>query len=288
MALARTQGTRADVAATILNIQQFSVHDGPGIRTTVFLKGCPLHCLWCSNPESQNGYPELAHQDRLCDKCGRCVDVCDVGAIHVTESGVAVDRTKCSECLACTAACTRGALHVYGERRTAEDVLSVVKRDRPYYEPSGGVTLSGGEPLVAAEFVAELFKRCRHEGIHTAVETSGYVDASRLQCVLPWTDLVMLDLKLMDPDSHREWTGRTNGVIVENAQRIISSSASLVIRFPVIPGVNNKDANLEATIGFLLKMGRRLSGLSCCHITEPERASTRCSTGLMLLGEHKA
>ena len=158
----------------IFNIQRYCVQDGPGVRTTVFFKGCPLRCLWCSNPESQNTFSEVAHRDSLCNRCGKCADKCPPQAISLTENGIRIDRNKCNNCGDCINVCIPGAIKMYGEEKTVDEILEQVKRDKPFYENSGGgITASGGDPLLQIDSVTELFKKCRNDGIHTCLETCG-------------------------------------------------------------------------------------------------------------------
>jgi pyruvate formate lyase activating enzyme len=239
------------VEGTIFNIQRFSIQDGPGIRTTVFLKGCPLRCLWCSNPESQNSFIEVAYRDTICRECGRCIEVCKAGAISRTEKGVKTDRKICTNCGKCIEACVYGARRFYGEKKTVEEVYREVTRDIPFYRNSGGgVTASGGEPLLQADFVAELFKRLRENGVHTCLDTCGYADADAWEKVLPYTNLVLYDLKLMDPKSHRRWTGKSNEKILGGIKLAAESKVPVIVRIPVIPGVNDSEENMKAIARF--------------------------------------
>jgi pyruvate formate lyase activating enzyme len=238
--------------AVIFNIQRFCVQDGPGIRTTVFFKGCPLRCQWCSNPESQNDCPEVAHRNSLCNKCGRCFEICPPQAISMIDEGVAIDRNKCNNCGKCVEVCIPEALKVYGKEMSIDEVYQDVVRDKPFYQNSGGgVTASGGEPLANADFVAELFKRCRDAGIHTCIETCGYATAGSWDKVLPYTDLVLYDLKLMDDPLHRKMTGQSNEKIMQNLRHIVDRGVPIIIRIPVIPGINDTKENLIGTARFV-------------------------------------
>jgi pyruvate formate lyase activating enzyme len=231
----------------IFNIQRFSIQDGPGIRTTVFLKGCPLRCVWCSNPESQNSFFEIAHRDTVCRRCGRCIDVCEVGAISITNQGTKINRKICTNCGKCIEACIFGARRFYGEKKTIAEVYREVVRDKPFYQNSGGgVTASGGEPLLQADFVAELFKLCQENGIHTCLDTCGYADTDAWKKVLPYTNLVLYDIKLMDPRAHRKWTGKTNEKILRGINLVAVSKVPVIVRIPVIPGANDSEENMQA------------------------------------------
>ncbi len=251
----------AGLTGRIFNIQRFSTEDGPGIRTTVFLKGCPLKCLWCSNPESQNLVRQPVYRDSLCKGCGDCITACPTEAITPApdERGfkIKIDLYKCKSCGACIEACTAGAIKYSDQTVTSEEVFEVIKKDMGYYLKSqGGVTASGGEPLIQADFVSELFKRCRASGIHTAVETSGYVHTSAFDKVLEALDLVLFDIKMMDSEKHKKYTGVSNEIILRNAKRVAQSSVSMIIRIPIIPGINDSEANLNDTALFALEINK--------------------------------
>lgn len=236
----------------IFNIQRFSTEDGPGIRTTVFLKGCPLSCLWCSNPESQKIGRQLAHNDALCDQCGRCVTACSRQAIELAGTGIRVNRDLCDNCGDCVEVCGPRSLRMIGDDKSVDEVVDEVLRDRHYYRSSrGGVTCSGGEPLQQAPFVAELFRRCHEAGLHTTLDTTGHGSSKGLQAVLRHTDLVLFDLKMMADALHRRTTGITNRQIHRNARIIADSHAQMIIRVPLIPGVSDTDENVSATARFV-------------------------------------
>jgi pyruvate formate lyase activating enzyme len=235
-----------DVRGVIFNIQRFSIQDGPGIRSTVFLKGCPLRCQWCSNPESQNSRPEIAHRDSLCNQCGLCVTACKAQAITPGKKGVTIDRKLCTDCGDCVKVCVPGALKVFGETMSAAEVFSQIKKDADFYrESGGGVTVSGGEPLMQADFVAALFQLCWENGIHTCMETCGLASAESLNKVLPYTSLVLFDIKLSDSDTHRLWTQAPNEEIIRNLGKIAARKIPFIIRIPLIPGVNDTEEELE-------------------------------------------
>lgn len=249
---------------SIFNIQHFSTQDGPGIRTTVFFKGCPLSCLWCSNPESQNANPEIAHRDTLCFGCGDCLKACAPEAITLSnvENGkyeITVDRKKCTDCGACIDVCSAGVLKNYGRSMSVIEVFEEVKRDELYYSNSeGGVTASGGEPLTQADFVYELFRLSRRIGIHTTLDTCGYADTDTVKKVLSETDLVLYDLKIMNPSQHRQYTKRDNEVILRNAETIASMRIPMIIRIPLVPGINDWEENLKETARFVSKLNNNL------------------------------
>lgn len=243
-------------AALVANIQGYSIHDGPGIRTVVFLKGCPLRCRWCANPENLEDRVRVGFLANLCKHCSRCAGACPRGAI-LPDPERRIDRARCDECGECTEACFYGALVRYGKRMTAEETFRKVRRDKLFYDTSGGgITVSGGEPLLHADFVAELFALCRGEGIGTCAETCGCVPRSTLEKVLPLTDLFYFDLKLMDSERHREYTGRGNEAILENARFLADSGAAMLFRQPLISGVNSTEENVRATADFIRSLGR--------------------------------
>ena len=242
--------------ALITNIQGYSIHDGPGIRTTVFLKGCPLRCRWCANPENLVPSVRIGWLKDLCRRCGRCAEACPRGAV-LPDDDRRIDRAKCDSCGACTESCLYGALVAYGEPMTAEAVFDKVRRDRIFYESSGGgVTVSGGEPLTHPDFVAALFSLCRADGISTCAETCGCVPPENVEAVRALTDLFLFDLKLMDPEEHARQTGLDNSLILENARSLAAAGARILFRQPVIPGVNDTEENAAATAAFIRSLGR--------------------------------
>jgi glycyl-radical enzyme activating protein len=229
----------------IFNIQRFSIHDGPGIRTTVFLKGCPLKCEWCSNPESQDPNPALMARNAACVACGRCVESCPRGAITMGEGTRSIDWDKCDRCLQCIDSCLYESLRVSGEYMTAESVLSEVLKDRPFYRNSGGgVTVSGGEALLQAEFVSHLLELCKNEGLHTALDTTAYAPWEILGRVLRDVDLMLFDLKHPDSTEHERTTGVPNHLILDNLKK--SSEVTHVwLRIPLIAGFNDSEHQIR-------------------------------------------
>jgi pyruvate formate lyase activating enzyme len=249
-------------SAIIANIQGFSIHDGPGIRTVVFFKGCPLSCQWCANPECLSGKPQMGFVENLCADCGNCLDACINDAIRRTEGEHRIDYSSCRSCGNCMDQCYYGALVRYGESMTLAEVLDAVRRDKIFYDDSGGgVTVSGGEPLLRPAFVRELFELCRQERIDTCVETCGFVEPEALLEVIPVTDHFLFDLKQMDPEAHRQYTGQSNSRILKNAALLAEHGADVLFRQPLIPGVNDSIENIEATARFLKGLGEQAARL---------------------------
>lgn len=241
----------SSITGRIFDIKRFAVHDGPGIRTTVFLKGCPLHCAWCHNPEGISPAPELAFVVRKCIGCGDCVKACPVGA-HTLADGVhTFDRTRCTLCGACVEACCPQALILYGREVTVEQLMSEILPDREFYEQSGGgITVSGGDPLLQPDFCSAFLQACREARLHTALDTSGVVPWAAFEKVLPHTDLILYDLKHYDDAEHRRWTGLGNARILENLLALGRLGVPVEVRIPCLPTVNDGDV-LEAIAGFL-------------------------------------
>ena len=240
----------------IFNIQRFSVQDGPGIRTTIFMKGCPLACPWCSNPESQKKSLEVGHIDALCDGCGRCLDVCDPKAIALGEEGVTIDRELCDNCGSCIESCAPSALKMFGREISVEEAFLEARKDELYYRNSkGGVTASGGEPLIQSRFVSAFFKRCQEAGMHAALDTCGYASRSSLEEVLEYTDLVLFDLKLIDDDAHIEIAKVPSKPILDNAKLVAGSGIPMIVRIPLIPGQTDTEENIHAITGFVTELG---------------------------------
>lgn len=238
--------------ATIFNIQRYSTDDGPGIRTTVFFSGCFLHCLWCSNPESQSNRPQVAHNNSLCTRCGRCIDACSLQAIALSDNGVTIDRKSCNHCEACIVVCADRALKIFGKQISSAEIIDEVSKDAMYYWNSGGgVTVSGGEPMVQAIFVGEFLKHCKQLGFNTALDTSGYFNLTEEEeVVLAHSDLVLFDLKHMDSYRHKEITGVPNELILENAKKIAAKSIPMIIRIPLIPDINDSEDQIRYTAAF--------------------------------------
>lgn len=237
----------------VFNIQFFNLHDGPGTRTLVFFKGCPLRCRWCSNPESIGRHPELGLTRSKCDGCAKCIDACPEQALSLKEDKtLSVDRRRCNACGKCIPPCGPEALTIYGKEMSAREVFDEVHRDKMFYEGTGGgVTVSGGEPLLQPHFLAAIFRLCREAGVHTCLETTGYAKATTCEEVLPLTDYVLFDLKHMDSRLHREFTGKPNAQILDNATLVVESGTPVMFRMPLVPGFNDTLENIRATAGFM-------------------------------------
>ncbi|GAB4525507.1 MAG: glycyl-radical enzyme activating protein [Anaerolineae bacterium] len=248
----------------IFDIQRFSVHDGPGIRTTVFFKGCSLRCFWCHNPEGLRAQREIRFVPDRCIVCGACVTVCPEGA-HVLAQGRHIYyRERCRQCGQCVETCYAEALQQVGRLATVEEVVQDILSDRAFYDTSGGgVTLSGGEPVLQPEFAAAILARCREERIHTAIETAGHYPWEQLARLLPLLDLVIMDLKHIDPGKHRWATGASNERILANARLLAQSGANVLFRVPVIPTVNDTPEEIGAIAAFVRDLsGERRNGAS--------------------------
>ena len=234
------------ISGTVFDIKSFSIHDGPGIRTTVFFKGCPLRCWWCHNPESQSPAQELLLRPNLCIGCGACLDVCPQGAISKNGRGIVTDLEACSACGACVDVCYSDARVLVGKTWSVAEVLAAVERDRPFYDQSGGgVTFSGGEPLMQPAFLLALLQACKERGLHTTVDTCGFAAKEVFADIADYVDLFLYDLKVMDDARHKDVTGVSNRLILDNLRMLSQSGHDLVLRVPIIPGVNDDRENLE-------------------------------------------
>ena len=246
----------AEARGVVFNIQRFSIHDGPGIRTTVFLKGCPLHCGWCSNSESLSPYPEIITRDVKCIRCGKCVEACSQQAIAVLENTRTIQWEKCNYCMECAEVCPSGAIEAMGKTMTVAEVMDTVGRDASFYRRSGGgMTLSGGEPLVQWQFAMGLLQEAKRRGLHTALDTTGHTDWEVLDEILNFTDLVLYDVKHPNSKRHREATGVPNERILDNLRRTVARRGPKVwVRHPVIPRFNDSEEDLEELCKLILTL----------------------------------
>lgn len=239
----------------VFHIQRFSIHDGPGIRTTVFLKGCSMDCFWCHNPEGRHPYRELQFFPAKCVLCGECVRVCPSHAHVITDGTHTFLRDLCTTNGACVEVCCSGALEMNGRVMSVDDVMEEVIQDVPFYTNSGGgVTLSGGEPGLNARFSREILARCKDAGIATAVETCGYCSREALSTLLPVTDLFMMDLKLATPELHKEATGNTNTRILENARMLAGTDTPIIFRTPIVPTVNDMADEFSGIVSLIREL----------------------------------
>ena len=237
----------------IFDIKKFAVHDGPGIRTTVFFKGCPLHCWWCHNPEAIHPDPELVRIEVKCIGCGECFAVCPQHAHEALPDGTrAYHRERCLLCGKCVEICYAEALVMEGREVTVEELMAELRKDIPFYENSGGgITLSGGEPLFQHEFVLSLLKQCKEEGLHTVLDTSGHASWKALSEILPFVDLILYDIKHIDGKKHRAHTGASNTTALENLKKVGQYGIPVEIRMPIIPGINDAEVDILRTARFL-------------------------------------
>lgn len=258
----------------IFNIQRFSIHDGPGIRTTVFMKGCPLRCLWCSNPESQDFFPNLMARDINCRGCGACVEACPEEAITlVREQGRRIRWEQCNQCLVCVNACMYDSLMQCGNEMTVEEILAEVLRDEPFYRNSGGgMTVSGGEALSQSEFVADLLGAAKAAGLHTALDTTGYAPWEKLEKTIPFVDLILWDIKHLDSREHKWGTGLENEVILENLKRASGLSKAIWLRMPLIKDFNDSEAHIRKVIA----LGKEIRAEKVSLLPYHEGGKSKC------------
>jgi len=244
------------VGGYIFDIKKYAIHDGPGIRTTVFFKGCPLRCKWCHNPESWSKYPEPGFRGGRCQRCGRCVETCKQEAISFAQGRPVTDPTKCKVCGECVTTCLSSAREIIGEKTTVSQVMSEIEKDVIFYDQSGGgATFSGGEPLMQPEFLLELLKRCHKQHIHTAVDTTCHAKTEVIENISEWTDLFLCDLKHMDSGIHQHFTGVPNDLILYNIKWLSDVGKRMMIRIPIIPGFNDDPGCIEMMAEFVESLG---------------------------------
>ncbi len=274
-----------EITGIIFDIQGMSVHDGPGCRTLIFLNGCTLHCFWCSNPEGISRKPLPMHFHSHCISCDKCIAECPEGAIKRVGGEIYISREFCRTCenSNCISACYTDGLKLSGKEITASHLLDIIRRDRQFWGSEGGITLTGGEPLLQIDFAEEILRRSHESYIHTAIETCGNIPFESFQRVIPYLDWIFYDLKQFDPEKHKEATNSDNLLILENANRLAREfGGRLIFRLPLIPQFNDSDENINSTISFLKEVGRNEINILPLHHFGREKYNSlnRVYTGL--------
>lgn len=241
-------------AGLIFDIKRYAIHDGPGIRTTVFFKGCPLSCWWCHNPEGIEFRRELMVWPNRCIKCQTCMSACPNSAISISNNSIVTERDKCKVCGICASKCPANAREIVGKTVSVDDVMHEVEKDREFYGETGGLTVSGGEPFAQSVFLRVLLNRCKAVGIHTTVDTSGYVESKILTKISNMVDLFLYDLKIMDCKKHKQHTGVSNKPIIENLRILDRLGKQIIVRFPLIPRINNTEDNIASMCELLSEL----------------------------------
>lgn len=243
---------KIEISGSIADIEKYTVNDGPGIRTTVFFKGCPLYCEWCSNPETISIEDDLYFKKSKCTECMNCINVCEVKAIKYRR-GIRINREKCNKCFKCCEICLDKALVKVGFKVKIEELTEILLKDIAFYENEGGVTFSGGEPMLQAEFLLEILKKCKENKLHVVLDTSGYAKSDYVKSIVKYVDLTLLDIKHMNDDKHKDGTGVSNRIILENA-KIFAKNTNTRISVPIIPGFNDDELNLKRTAEFAISL----------------------------------
>ena len=239
----------------VFDIKRYAINDGPGIRIVVFLKGCNLNCTWCHNPEGVSDETERMYAASRCIRCGTCVAACPEKAITLTNEGIITDRALCKMCGECAEVCPTKAIEISGIKFSVAEIIQEIEKERVFFDQSlGGVTFSGGEPLLHHKFLIRLLEECGKRGIHRAIDTAGFVSNDIIMSVARYTDLFLYDLKIMDPEKHRKWIGMTNERILENLKALADTGVAIIIRIPLIGGVNDDAENLKATARFVAEL----------------------------------
>lgn len=260
----------------VFDIKRYAINDGPGIRLTVFFKGCPLNCLWCHNPESLSPKREKLFTAEKCIGCGECCRVCPVQACTLTVQGVVTEARLCTLCGQCAEACPTLATEMSGQRRSVTELVGIIDRERPFFDQSGGgVTFSGGEPLLYPDFLVELLDQCGSRKIHRAVDTSGFVPTETLLRVADHTDLFLYDLKMIDRDKHRRFVGVDNRLILDNLTALAETGAAVQLRIPLVGGVNDDEDSLEAAAGFVAALAGARKAVSLLPFHDVARGKDR-------------